>query len=444
MREIVHAYETSMKEGSHRYFDVDEMEIVIDYYLEKTDLEHLEEAVCYAERLFPDATSIRLRRSHLLCSQGLFDKALPILRDLVKLEPDNTDVHYALGAIYGTMGQPKKAIQHYLLAAKDKYCLDTIYGNVADEYRNLDRIEEAIHYYKKSLEVNPAEERSLQNLVFSYDISNRLAEGEKYFNELIEKHPYNYQGWCALGYVHFYQEQYEKSIDAQEYALAINKDFYDAYCCIANCYMAMNEPGKAASKLLEAVHCCDATEQLYCSIGSIYHDIGNLATAVIYFRKALEIDPYHGDALRGIAFCYDAMGDHSTAATYIERAIESNPPLAEYQHDAALIQSYNDIEIAISHFEKALDIDNTHDEYWIDYALFLYALKEYKQALELMEVGIESANDAPRFSVIMAACHFKLGHTKAFSELVLESQSQCEDWNEMLIRICPEVEPYLP
>ncbi|MBR1792642.1 MAG: tetratricopeptide repeat protein [Bacteroidales bacterium] len=444
MRELVLAYETSVKEGSHRYFDVDEMEIVIDYYLENTDIEHLEEAVCYAERLFPDATSIRLRRSHLLCTQGLFDKALPILRELVRLEPDNTDVHYALGAIYSTMGQPKKAIQHYLLAAKDKYCLDTIYGNVADEYRNLERLEEAIHYYKKALSVNPTEERSLQNIVFTFDISNRLKDGEKYFSDMVERHPYNHQAWCALGFIYFYLGLYEKAIDAQEYAIAIDKTFYDAYSCIANCHMAMNEPGKAATTLLESIPYAETPELIYSSIGSIYHDIGNLPTAVIYFRKALQIDPNMGDALRGIAFCYDAMGDHGTASTYIERAIDSNPPLAEFHHDAAIIQSCNDIEAAVKHFETALDIDNTHDEYWIDYALFLYALKEYEQSLTLMEAGVESANEPTRFQAVMAACHFMLGHLKAFSEIAITAQEQWDDWKEMFLHLCPDAEPYLP
>ncbi len=68
VRETVLAYEAVRASGGSRYFDIDEMEIVIDYYLDQNDIEHLDEAVRYAEQLFPDASSIRLRRVHLLLS----------------------------------------------------------------------------------------------------------------------------------------------------------------------------------------------------------------------------------------------------------------------------------------------------------------------------------------------------------------------------------------
>jgi hypothetical protein len=81
VRELVLAFE-KQKEGHAAYFDVDQLEIIADYYLEVYDVEGLESAVKLGEQLFPSSSEIRLRRAHLLSIQGQYPKAMEILQDL--------------------------------------------------------------------------------------------------------------------------------------------------------------------------------------------------------------------------------------------------------------------------------------------------------------------------------------------------------------------------
>lgn len=445
--EIVHAYEAARRSGTQRYFDEDEMEMVIDYYIDQNDIDKVEQAVDYAQQLFPEATGIRLRRGILLINRGQHDKALPLLLELERMEPQNTDVQFALGELYSFMDQPMKSIQYYLAAAKDQNGLDLIYTNIANEYSYMHRNEEAIYYYKKALAINPEAVEALQNLAFSYDDSNRLMDGEQFFSLFLKEHPYSKEGWYILSNIYNLLSLFEKAIDAGEYALAIDRKFFHPYLSISQSYLGLNQPGKAASVLLEAVPFTDQPEMVYNSIGDIYHDAGNLPTAIIYYRKAVDTDPFNAAALCGLAHCYTEMNDNGTAATFIDRAIQCSPPLAEYHFDAAQIHARNmDIDAAEEHFKKALDLDNSQDDYWLLYAVFLYSCSRYQDAIDLLESGVESAEHPDKFDAVVAACYFKLGHQKTFRSIAfnyLSQDAEANSWMDTLLHICPESSEYL-
>ena len=91
VRELVLRFEKQRDEGGG-FLDVDQLEVVADYYMEVYDVEGLEAAVSMGERLFPTNDGIRLRRAHLLGIQGQYGKALKLLQELENHSPNDTDV----------------------------------------------------------------------------------------------------------------------------------------------------------------------------------------------------------------------------------------------------------------------------------------------------------------------------------------------------------------
>ena len=112
VKQLVLDFESMDKRGNSRFYDVDQIETIIDFYLDTADSEMLEKSVRYGERLFPASNEIRLRRAHLLCFKERYNEALGILKQLLRIEPDDTDVLYALGVVYSALEQPRKAIQY--------------------------------------------------------------------------------------------------------------------------------------------------------------------------------------------------------------------------------------------------------------------------------------------------------------------------------------------
>ena len=87
IRKAVLHFERVSKAGAIQYIDIDEMETVIDFYLESNDVESVQKAVSYAERLFPNSNEIKLRRAHMYSVQGNPQGALSLLKEILRREP---------------------------------------------------------------------------------------------------------------------------------------------------------------------------------------------------------------------------------------------------------------------------------------------------------------------------------------------------------------------
>ena len=89
VKHLVLEFEKMEKSGERRYFDLDEMERIIDFYMDGfqdygTDnssvgtqsitMEMMEKSVLHGEWLFPASNEIRLRRAHLLCFKERFEE----------------------------------------------------------------------------------------------------------------------------------------------------------------------------------------------------------------------------------------------------------------------------------------------------------------------------------------------------------------------------------
>ena len=187
VRDAVISFEQNEEEDAGRYFDEEEMEMIIDFYLDEVvnaaddlqaqvDMGMLEKAVDYGLKLFPQSVEMRLRLSHLMCAKGQYKPSLKVLEALESVEPGNCDVMYALGAVHSALDEPRKAIEYYERAAEDAGDLATIYGNIGDEYAHMGMHDKAVEYYKKSIRQDRGEDRSLDNLGASLEAETRGKE----------------------------------------------------------------------------------------------------------------------------------------------------------------------------------------------------------------------------------------------------------------------------
>lgn len=421
VRQLVQQFEEMLRSNSHHYFDTDEMELIIDYYLDtlatppapdKLNSQHtlrfsqaLEQAIEYAESIFPDALGIRLRRAHLFTIQGRFNQALDILSDLEAHNPDDCDVQYALGTIYSALDQPRRAIQYYLKASRDGYQLGVVYGNVADEYYHMGRLEESLRYYKKALAHNPDEERSLQNLAATYDELDQNQQAVLFFQQFVKQHPYNKVGWFCLGQAHLNLSQGLEAIDSFQFALTIDDRYFDAYVLTAESYQLLGRPAEAISTLRESLDYASDPANVLFSIATIYQSQQNYQTASIYLRQATQQDPYFSEAWLHLAQCYQVLGDNDEAETL---------------------------------YQRALGMNRESDDFWIHYADFLIANARWDDSIELLQKGIVEADYPHPFNLRLALCYFKTNRRNMLFSILIDT-AQNGDPLDDLLDLCPDM-----
>lgn len=406
VRELVLAFERQ-RDGHRTFFDVEQIEIIADYYLETNDINGLQAAVNYGEQLFPANNAVRLRRAHLLCVQGAYPQALALLKDLEHAEPANTDVCYALGALYSMTDHAREAIDYYLKAAADGYELGMIYGNIGDEYYKLGMTDESVRYYRMSIEKNPDEERSLYNLACTWDEQGQNELSEQFFTQHVGEHPYSKGGWYCLGCVYSWLSLYEKAADAYEYAIAIDKSLFNAYLGLSDCYSRLGDTGRAVAAMNDSLDYADDRAYVYYTMGHLYLAAGNYHTASTYLHDALKEDPAYSIAWNDLGRCCEQLGYDDEAAGYYRRAIDLEPEA---------------------------------DEHWVCLADLYIKLERFAEAASLLESARVEAVDMFLFDARLLYCYYKLGRRNKLFNLLQKDAPQFGAMYPTLLSQYPELQ----
>lgn len=410
VRELVLGFEEMLRKKGHRFFDVDELTIISDFYLETNDLASLEQAVRYAEHLYPDHNEVRLRRSHLLCTKERFQEAYEILLDLERHDPENTDVLYALGTVHSAMGNHRKAIQYYLKTSQDGYELGTVFANVGDEYADLGMDREAMCYYQRSLEKTPKEERAIHGLCECYENLQKQEQGVAFFSQFVDNNPYSATAWYCLGLLYYDLKLFEKSIDAFEFATTIDPHLQEAYTFKAYAFHDLGDLPHAIASLREALPQVEDKAHVNSLIAFYYMEVQNFDTALIYLKSAVECDPSDGPCWMAMASCYAQQNEYYPAMDCMERAFRECPNEPALLIDAARIHAvFGEDELAEKRFEEGLSTAAYDDRCWTDYADFLLERQLWDKAIDVLQRGLAQCDEPLYFHLRLAEAFFRTG-----------------------------------
>ena len=83
------------------------------------------------------------------------------------------------------------------------------------------------------------------------------------------------------------------------------------------------------------------------------------AEAIEIFRKVIDINPLHAEALSNLGMLFDKQGDPEQAELFFKRAMQSDPndPMANYNYGRYLLFN-GQIDVAIELFNKATSLQN--------------------------------------------------------------------------------------
>lgn len=440
VREAVKGFERMLRQGESRYFDLDEMEMICDFYLENEDADSLKRAVDYGQTLFPKSEEMELRRSHWLCTQERYDEALRILQGLEERNPDYTDVAYALGAVFSVKGDSQKSIEYYLKASSDGCELGTIYNNVGDEYMKLQQYEHAKRYYMKALSMNAEDDYTIGNLYSYFLESGHMEESVDFFRQFVEEHPYSYEGWYALADSYYSLMMWEKAIDALQFCLAIKPDFIDASLELSDIYVCEGNYQKAVSVLHDACALTDQKAMIYYEIADIFMRQNNYETTMAYLRKAVEKDPKMSSAWMQMSRVFSITGYYEAAVDTANHALRLDPNNSMNMTQLAKVHlRYNHSEEAERLFLRAIAIEDQLDFPWLQYADFLIGERRMEDALQVLNSGMRNCQNALEFYLRIAYCHFALGQRNRLFNAVRACAYESPTGTKELLECYPEM-----
>ncbi len=439
---VIEKFEAILRNEANYFFDVEELEKLTDFYLEMNNTHKALKAIHFGLQQHPFSTELKIRHAQVLIAAHKPQQANEILSSIEAISQQNIDYYFTRASVYSQLRMPQKALDNLKRAlelAEESEDREDIYISMAFEYENLSDFPKAAFYLQETLKENPQNETALYELVFCFEIAGNNEGCINYLTEFIDNNPYSYNAWFNLGLTYSHANQYEKALDAFDYALAIHEDFPSALYHKANVLIYTEKYEEAIATLKEMMRKEEPDAMCYYLIADCYENLGNYSKAIGYYQRALKIDPYMGDAYCGMAYC-NACSDRLHAATHnIEKALEidaNNPDYLMLYADIQKRMGY--VEEAIEAYEKTISLKPDFEQAYMELIILHTTIDEYDEALQLLSEAIHELPLSAPIHFKLAAVLLRCGYTEeAILAFEKAMQLKADGFNSFLID-CPE------
>jgi tetratricopeptide (TPR) repeat protein len=436
---IVQRYESYLSGSEKGYFDVEEFEQIVEYYLRHGRTNDGYKAVELGLKLHPNSSMLQIKHAKICLADSEYDKANRLLTSLV----DTNDIEVGLLKIEASLhlGLTEEAdnLAKNLIRENRGYS-ENIFVEIALLYISANEFEKALSFLKKGDKINKENTDLLFEMAICYEQLRDLKQAIETYNRIIDIDAYTSEAWFNLAQIRFSQEKYRQALEAYNFALAIDPD--DSLACVQKAHTLFQ-----LEQYTEALESYKEYEELtgdkWANINWVaesYEKLGEYENAIKHYRDSILQNGLSYDTLCGIAFCLLELGLFGESFYYIEKAIELNEEIAEawvYLGEAYL--GTNDIENALIAYLKAVTIDPEQPETLMAIANICMEIAEYEIAMQYYYAALE-INDAvsDNTHLLIAIAAYSTANEDIAAAELKKAMDENLDSTKLFLEIYPE------
>lgn len=403
------------------YFDTEELEDIIIYYLELGDFNYADMAVNYALKLHPNSLDIKIKKLEVLLEWEEYTMAKEMIDELKSVSMENTDFMVCYAKYYSNLGNPKKSIEICKKALELGEELNFLNNFIGDEYMNLGDPFSALKHYQQALTHDPTDDYALENTMNCYAQLKKSEEAITFLNDYLDHFPFSESAWSEYGQYYFARRNYEEAIKAFDYILAINSGAVSFYASKAACLEAMKEYRKAIGIYEEMLELEYTKAFTFHKIGLCYNALKEPMTALGFFQKALREDPQYYMAMMEQSYIYEEMGSMEEALHFAKEAALLNDSSLDYQKRLAFLYvNARKLEESLVCLKRLVDGEPSQFVHWYAYVEMLMLVGEYEDAQEALEKAI-TIHDRAELYYQLSNCYHFLKQEKKSSETLAKA-----------------------
>ena len=262
----------------------------------------------------PDAL---LREAKSLVNAGDSPAAETALRAYLARDPQSADALYLLGFVLQRENNPKESLAVFTRAAAIQPPHADDLKLVALDYVLLNDYPDAIHWLKRSLELDPRNAEAWYDLGRAEMQQGDFREAERDFNHALATAPGNSKALDNLGLSLEAQNRpadalaaYERAIAAQRSAPHASEQPLLNYGALLN---TQNRPADAITPLLEATQIAPRSSRCHEELARAYLQTHQEPLAVTQFEQAVALDPTNPRLHFQLGQLYRRRGDAARA-----------------------------------------------------------------------------------------------------------------------------------
>ena len=387
-------FEKMLKTNRILFFDSNEFENIISYYLENGKINFAKKAIKLGLEQHPDSSNLALFEIEILIFENKLDNAERLLEGLILSEPSNEEIYIQKANIYSKKKLHKKAI----LCLKKILDFNTdnpeVYSLIGVEYLFLEDFENAKANFINCLNYDDSDYSALYNIVYCFEILEQNDKAIDYLNTYLDSNPYCEVAWHQLGKQYLIFKNYIKAISAFDFAIISDEYFVGAYIEKGRALEKINKYNEAIENYKLIIALKDESSYPLLRMGICYDKIGNYKKAIQNFNDCVKIDPQLNKAWYLLAEIYYKNQKFNSAILNIKKAIDINSENENYWKLYAKIniglKLYEEADIG---FQKIIELGEADESIWIAKTDVLIKLGEYNHAIDILEKCYELLDD---------------------------------------------------
>jgi tetratricopeptide (TPR) repeat protein len=441
--ELVKRYEETIISNQSSYFDEGELEEIIDYYLENDKLDKALSVSDVGLEQYHFSITFYQKKAEILLELNRLDEALENLDIAATFSPNETSIFLLKADVYTLKGEYEKAVNlvNAALEQADETDKIDLYLELADVYEEWEHYYEVIDQLQKCLALDPNNEEALNRMWFSTELTERYDESIAFHSQLVDEYPYNAIAWFNLAHAYNGVANFEKSLEAFEFVIAIDEDYDLAYIDAGDLMYKQKMYDKAITFYLDAIEKGSARKEIFYQIGKAYGHIAKHVKAREFYKKCINIDPYYAKAFHKLGLNYLEGTLPKNALSPLERAVKLDNKNYEYLNSLAAAYFLNEEqEKALDLYYQMLEINEEDKRIYLNIVSILYEQGRVADAIETIDTSLPIFEDNNDLLYIKTAFLYELGKKSEMFDTLLLALEQNPAAYEQLFELLPEMQ----
>lgn len=187
-----------------------------------------------------------------------------------------------------------------------------------------------------------------------------------------------------LGYYYYYEKEYVKALRTLQGALSTKKKHNkDVYALLSRVYIDTQDYEKAQDTALKAYKIDKNNSSALMVLGDLEYRVGNYKDALKYYKDAESNDKSTFEYSVKVAQAYEKLGKNNKATEIYERILKVYSDCYVAYYKVALADKSKELP----YLKKAIAINPSYKEAWIDLGRYEIERKNYYQAKKYLGVA---------------------------------------------------------
>jgi tetratricopeptide (TPR) repeat protein len=245
--------------------------------------------------------------------QENWSAALTYFQKAKEVNPQDAEVWFYLGVVYGKLGRYQDVIEACKQAIRIKLDLVEAHYNLGVTYDKLGRYQDAIESYKQAIRIKPDYANAHYNLGVFYFKLGRYQDEIEAYKQAIRIKPDFADAHNNLGVAYENLGCYQEEIEVCKQAIRIKPDFADAHYNLGVAYGKLGRYQDSIEACKQAIRIKPDFAEAHYNLGVSYLNLGRYQDAIEAFKQAIRIKPDYAEAHYNLGVAYFATGDKGSA-----------------------------------------------------------------------------------------------------------------------------------